>query len=389
MANFILDERASALLQPVLPQLEAAAKVLPSGPAIRVSLGAVDGFGAAFGQQWVLSDRLEGPDLHHPDEVEGAALDRWRRAMATVLEGVALAGLHERFGAQHEAHWWRGVAVALVERAAPSLGVGAAAYLTALVTGDLSGRGAALLFADGDPLERIEAWVETAPTAPVLRDTVVYALRPEGTRAQLPVVALPPPRTAPFRLEGWSFARVMAHGCGGLLAQPNVAGPDVVGARPAVVVAVETAELALVRPVVVGGWDLASVAIPGGILGARGVGFRFYADGQVEILFADAFVGPLHAIELAKTMGHSGMTGGRWSLLGAGHMRFGSIREVPITMHQRDGSQAMPQVGFGVSEWVAAMANSEWSFAMEGGELHLTGRVMDMAVRLRMRPESG
>lgn len=390
MAHLQLDPNAATLLTPVLQLLQEAADGMAGSFTLQVGLGHVDGFSAFEGDVWLLSEGLAGPEMHHPSEIEGLELDRWRRAMASVLEGIAWQHLiHELSVPRDRDGWWCGAAVALADEAAPSLGLAASAHVQTLVTGDLAGRGASILFADVDVMERAAQWAKEPPTPETLLGALAYALRPEGPRARLPLaVALPDPVSPPYTVDGWHFERLRTDRPG-LLSISGVAGPSVIGSTPALVVACEQAEITLVDPTILGGWDLASCAIPSTILGARGVTMRFYRNGALQILFADAFVGPLAAIEIARTMGHSGMTSGSWTLTGADSMAFGAIRDVPITMHQRDGSQAIPQVGFGVTEWIAALAHTAWTVRLEGDDLHMSGRLMDMPVRLRLRPEAG
>ena len=141
-------------------------------------------------------------------------------------------------------------------------------------------------------------------------------------------------------------------------------------------------------PDFVGRWDLKSTEIPGQILGARGVTFRFYASGRVDLIFADGFVGPVAMIEVARSMGHSGVSSSSWTMMGPSALKFGEFSRAPITMHERDGRHAFPQVGLGVSEWVSAMSGTVWHFTRQGDQLRLQGDLMGMQVSLRLMPEA-
>ncbi|TNE86730.1 MAG: hypothetical protein EP330_20720 [Deltaproteobacteria bacterium] len=264
--------------------------------------------------------------------------------------------------------------MAAADAVAPFLELGLSARRDALAAGSLRGRHAALLFADA-PLDQARRWLDMIEGAEV-RAALARALADPDLRP------LPDPIALPLDLPAWCFARVRADRPGRLADLGLAVGPE-----PAWVAVFEDRRLELAPVGVEGRWDLASTDVPGNILGARGVTMRFYASGRVDLLFADAFVGPLAALEIARQMGHSGMTSGTWQAVGPSRIRFGRFGAAPITMHQRDGSQAMPQVGFGVTEWVAALEGSEWRVERGESELVLDGRLMDMPVRLRLVPE--
>ncbi len=126
MTRFTPDESASALLAPLGERLAAAAARLPPGPPLAITVGEVEGFYSLQGDRLVLSEALAGPALHHPAEDNGPLppLDRWRRALGCVLEGLALAGLAAEADRPPGEQWfWRGAAIDAADRAAPELGL--------------------------------------------------------------------------------------------------------------------------------------------------------------------------------------------------------------------------------------------------------------------------
>lgn len=372
MNGLVLDARVEQLLAPVRQPLATALEALPGSP-LHVTIGSIDGFGGWQAGRWVLDSRLEGPAVLHPEEPSSAPLDRWKRAMASVLEGVAWADL-ARHGFPTSPGWWEGAVIAMADAAAPYLGLLHSARVEGARRASIGGRGAALLFGTGARDQAI-AWRDGVGPVEVVA-SLRAGLRQSGLTVRAPVRLLPcmaaagevvPVRAErPGRLDGW---------------------PLEVGEEARLWAWFEDASLTLAPVPIEGAWDLVSTEVQGQILGARGVTFRFKPGGRVDLVFADAFVGPLAALEMARQMGHSGLSVGRWEAVGPSRIRFGAFRGGPITMHQRDGSRAMPQVGFGVTEWVTAMEGTEWTVSETSTGRVLSGSLMEMAVQLRLVPE--
>jgi hypothetical protein len=372
MSALKLDDRAEALLATVLQPLDEALRAMPGG-VLQVSVGPTKDFGGWDGDVWVLDERLEGPAMHHPSEPDAHPLDRWRRAMGCVLEGVAWSQLAAQ-GLPRTPGWWQGAAVAMADEAAPYLGLLQSARVGAVERGSVAGRGAALLFGRNADQQAL-AWSRELRQAEVLS-------RLEAGLSASGLAIDGDPRPLPCHAAAFELCRIVATRQGVLA---EVDWP--VGKEPVAWVSLTPAELSLRAAAVEGRWDLASTEVGGQILGARGVTLRFYRNGRADLLFADAFVGPLEALELARQMGHSGMSSGTWQALGPGRIRFGAFSASPISMHQRDGSGVMPQVGFGVTEWVAAIARTEWAINKRGSGLLLEGELMGMRVQMRLVPE--
>jgi hypothetical protein len=145
------------------------------------------------------------------------------------------------------------------------------------------------------------------------------------------------------------------------------------------------AELSLEPGGPVGEWDLASAAGFGQFFGGRGVQYLFAADGRMEVTLADSFVGTVDAVEVAKTVGTSGIVTGRWEVAGEGQLRIRGLNPSMLTLHGREaGGFAVPAQGFGPSQWLPAMCVEPWSWSRQDGRLVMKGRMFGAPVEVRL-----
>jgi hypothetical protein len=131
-----------------------------------------------------------------------------------------------------------------------------------------------------------------------------------------------------------------------------------------------------------GTWEVASAEGFGQVMGARGVGFTF-----LEIVLADAFVGPLAAVAMAEQVGTSGVCSGRWAVAGPRSLRFSAIATESLTLHGRTRDRFLvPARGFGLGEWLHALADAPWSWqVVQADRLVLRGRMLGGEVEVRLR----
>ena len=61
------------------------------------------------------------------------------------------------------------------------------------------------------------------------------------------------------------------------------------------------------------------------MFGVRGISFELAPSGGLQIVMADAFAGPLDALEVAEQVGTSGVVTGRWRVAGPFAIRFARI----------------------------------------------------------------
>ena len=135
-----LDDRTRALLAPVAPLIAYGVENLPEVPALRIRVGSCAGICALEGTELILSEGLEGPATHHPDEPTSSLppLDRWRRAAGCVLEAVATVGFAAHVHREPREDWrWRGAAIHIVDTIAPDLNLAGPDIALAVSTGDL------------------------------------------------------------------------------------------------------------------------------------------------------------------------------------------------------------------------------------------------------------
>ncbi len=406
MDRLDLDLRSRVALGPVLAEIQRGMEHLPDVSPLKVRMGDVPGLYRLHGDELTLSAGFEGPDVVHPAEPESPLppLDRWRRAAATVLEATALRGLSQLVQQPPGTDWrWIGAAVYAADQVAPELGIAANDLAQAVETGD-PGRfpragvavGKAWAAQGHDPISRsrdllddgvlsatewlgIGRWIlEKAPA------TLPVPLR-RVPAVDIPVVL------APWR---WVPLDIPAHSRGG---QVGVTGDGEVAERYAVAGKVHRTLAASAAggctltaepggPV--GDWSVASAEGFGQVMGARGVDFRFQASGRLEVILADAFVGPLAAVGVAGQVGTSGVADGRWSVAGPQQLRFEGIVPQGLTMHGRTRDRFMvPANGFGMGEWLQAMCDEPWGWGVQGDRLILRGRIGGAGVEVRLRKE--
>ena len=404
MSRYTTDEAAAALLAPVAIRLSEAAERLPPGPRVSVTVGEVRGFYALSGDRLTLSSGLVGPDVYHPTEADDLlALDRWRRAVGSVLEGIALAALAASAGREAGPEWfWVGAAVDAADRAAPELGLAAPALaraVSACEPGRWPRSGVAVMRAwrslGVDPWERTLALIGSELGSDLGSDEWLRlgaevldpAARPAG-------IAAAPDGIVPATLGPWAWRRVVVDGgrTGGRL---HLAGgacePEWIEAgeqRRVMIAAVEVGEVRIVGGGPGGPWVMASGQGFGQMMGARGVEFTFRRSGALEILLADAFVGPLPALEVAERMGTSGVINGRWAVAGPSEVRLFGLVPMGLTVHGREEMPfAVPAPGAGLESYLKELEGSAWRWALEGGRLILRGESFGPTVELRFRRE--
>jgi hypothetical protein len=124
----------------------------------------------------------------------------------------------------------------------------------------------------------------------------------------------------------------------------------------------------------------------GQVMGARGIRFTFNADGRLELVLADAFVGPLAAVAMAEQVGTSGVCDGRWRVAGEHRLRFDGIETRSLTLHSRTRDRfMMPARGFGLGEWLMALRDDVWTWQPAQDRLVLRGKMMGGEVEVRLR----
>jgi hypothetical protein len=408
------DDAAAALLEPVLPVLTRGLALLPDAPPLRVraALSPGSAFYDLSGDEVALSSELFGSELHHPAEPSAPLppLDRWRRAAASVLEAASLRELSRRTGLPPDPGDWRwaGAAIWAAHSIAPDIQLGDPDLALAVETGSPGEHpraGFAVMCAwasEGvDPIKRARYLLEGGViSAPEWSRVGRWALSAEGGLAALPIpVARVPDADVPLTLPAWSWRplRIGAHRRGGFV---RLKGDGVVdepwaaaGAelRTLAAAASTPCELAPEPGGPLGDWDVASAEGFGQIMGARGIRFGFRADGRLELVLADAFVGPLAAVAMAEQVGTSGVCSGAWRVDGPRRLRFAEIETASLTLHGRSRDRfLLPAGAFGLAEWLAAMQEHAWSWQVvtrpgERERLVMRGRMMGGEVEIRLR----
>ncbi|MCB9742776.1 MAG: hypothetical protein H6741_11940 [Alphaproteobacteria bacterium] len=391
-----------ALLAPTRVVLDAAAPRLPEGPELEVVLGEVEGFARREAGTLTLSRALAGPALHHPAEAgPHPPVDRWRRALGCVLEGLADASLEAALGAPPAPAWLRaGAAIALADRAAPELQLAAPDLALALSSGDLGQHPRAgvapvlLLLRESPDLLTLLRDLAEAPLSPERWLALgAQAFHPDSPLlARLPFSpARPPARATPGALPPWSWTPLrLEHPRGGALALQGpgaVDRPWVLGGSPERALAAAcgaplTLELGPGAPV--GRWALGSVSGLGPVMGARGVELELRADGRLELVLADSFVGPAEALAIAERYGTSGTAMGRWRISAPARLRMQDIVTLGLTMHSTDG-MVVPADATSQG-WIQQLQSTDFSWARRAEQLILRGRMMGQDVELRLRP---
>ena len=177
-------------------------------------------------------------------------------------------------------------------------------------------------------------------------DVGAWVMSTQGPGSQLPVMVRPwAARVPPMSLGPWSWGTVAvaAGRPGGRLAltgegyidEPWVRGGQ---AHRAFVSTVDGPAVAVLEPGgPVGSWELVSAQGFGQVFGARGVRFDFATDGGLNVVLADAFVGPLAALEIAEEVGTSGVAQAGWSVTGRMQLTFEGVAATSMTLHDRTG----------------------------------------------------
>lgn len=406
MVRIHADERATALLAPVRASLDRGLGLLPDGPPLILTVAPVEGFSRQVPGGIELSDALERARIHHPDEPPGPLppLDRWRRAAACVLEGAATNELARRTGLQPGDDWrWVGAAIHAADVVAPELGLALPDLATAITTGcpgDHPRAGIAVMRAwqhEGtDPIQQVRYLLEGGViSGPEWLRLGRWVLSPSGARAQLPVaVERVAPIDIPAQLRPWSWAPVAvpAHPRGGRIrieGEGAIEEPWASGGQPLSTLAGALQAGARLLPDPggpLGAWEVASAEGFGQVMGARGIVFMFRPDGRLELVLADAFVGPLAAVAMADEVGTSGTCTGRWRVAGNHLVRFSEIETRSLTMHGHRDRFLMPARGFGLGEWLSALSEDVWSWQRTGdARLILRGRMLGGQVEVRLK----
>ncbi len=332
----------------------------------------------------------------------GAALDRWRRGTAIVLEAALAAARRAAPGAPP----WAVAAVAArrLDVAVPELGLARADVRLARRTGDLArwpraGHGLlAAVGAAGADVDALSAdLLAGTMSMRALGEAAVALFGPAGARlarggevrAAVDVPAqLPPWQLAPVEVP--SHARgghVSARGPGGIAPAWAPAGKVL---RAVAVSGPASLRLEPDCGGPVGTWWLRSAEGFGRILGARGLCFTFHASGRLDLVLADAFVGGLEALEVAARLGTSGTSSGRWTVAGPRRLALHDLEPGAATLHGRDAdgaSFALPAGDTGLAAGLRAMSDSAWTWTTDGAVLWLRGRLWGSEVALRLVAE--
>ncbi len=402
-----LDDRAQTLLQPVLAVLHHGLSLLPASDKLQVRVGSVDrDYWRLVDGTLVLSAWLEGPELTHPSEGDLVPpLDRWRRAAGSVLEAACTLELARRAHRSPDTDWrWAGAAVHAADRVAPDLGLAAPELALALNTGDLGAHpraGVAAMRAwearDTDPMEQVRYLVSDGViSGPEWASLGEWVFSSAGVAAQLPVVVRRlAPSDVPTTLPPWSWQPLLvpAHRRGGRLqvdgggAVCDTWAPADSEHRTMAGAAGSTTTISPRPGGPVGSWEVASAEGFGQVMGARGVSFLFAADGGLQIVLADAAVGPLAAMAVAEQVGTSGVCSARWAVAGRQLLSFDGVRTESLTMHGRSRDRFMvPASGFGIAEWLEALGDSDWGWQhMPPDRLVMRGQMMGGQIEVRLR----
>ena len=412
MVRWTPDDRAERLLRPVRALIDHVGTLFPDAPPLRIEVGPIpDGATwAATPGGVLLSDALE-VGVHAPgDQGVPFGLDRWRRAAAGVLEAAATRELARRTGQVPGADWrWVGAAIHAADAAAPELGLALPDLAAALRTGapgDHPRAGVAVLrawkAAGLDPIRQLAevlagGVVSGAEWAKVGR----WVLAPAGLAAQLPGpvdrvgevelgpdgLALPAWSWRPFRRAADARgAQLRLEGEGTIEPAWAPAGESL---RGLIAAAASPARVTPGPGAPIGDWEVASAEGGGQVVGVRGVRFTFRRDGRLEVVLADAFVGPLAALAMAEEVGTSGICAGTWRVAGQRWLRFDGVDARALTLHGRSrGGFLMPAGGFGLAEWLGGLSEAPWAW-QEGpaDRLVLRGALRGVAVEVRLRRE--
>jgi hypothetical protein len=391
-------------LAPVWGVLDAGLSRLPPGPSLNVGFGPANGFATLDGDRLLLSERLAGPDVYHPGE-EHVLLDRWRRGAACILEAVAMLSLAHTLKRPPCPNWkWVGAAIYLADAVAPDLGLAKASLAIAIRTGNPGSHPRAGLAvyraweaAEEDVWQRIhyvlEGGIVSAAEWLEIGAWVYDYGRGAPSLFSMPVDR-PGYADVPLKLRPWAWQSIAvpAHPRGGLIVVEGdgaVQDPWGVAEQPLRTLAASAdggCALNAQSGGPVGSWQVSSVQGFGQIMGSRGVDFHFNASGRLQIVLADAFVGPLAVLAMAEQVGTSGTVSGRWVVGGAKQLGFKDVKSTAVTMHGRDMDPfAMPASGFGLSEWIGALTQSLWWWEVKGPRMFMRGELMGEMIEIRFK----
>ncbi|MFK7928253.1 MAG: hypothetical protein AB8H79_08685 [Myxococcota bacterium] len=400
-----LSPAVADLLAPVVQLLERGLSALPEGPVVRIESGLVEGFSEWRDGVLVLSDALMGPQMNHPDEpATGLALDRWRRALAVVLEGVATRALEAQIERPADRRDWRwvGWAAECVDAALPELQLGLGDLLRAarLASPGVDPRQGLAVFravrVEGeDPTALARRWLtEDGPSQARWLELGRWVLG-AGLAAQVGVpVDLATPVDVPVTLQPWSWMpiEVPAHPRGGWVRSEGSAVIEQSWARGSQILrtlAACTGGVGALSPVSVGpigSWRQVSARGWGQMFGIRGMTWTFHGDGRLEMVLADSAAGPVEASAMADGTGTSGIAPGRWAIAGERRLTLSGLDTSRLTLHGK-GSEPFVLPAGGLSQVLQAMQGGVWRWRHEGVELYLTGPLMGGEVELRFRPQ--
>jgi len=119
------------------------------------------------------------------------------------------------------------------------------------------------------------------------------------------------------------------------------------------------------------------------MMGARGVELDLHADGRLELILADSFVGPAEAIDIAARYGTSGTAAGRWRVTGEQRLILRDITTFGLTMHSVDGMVVPADASS--QGWIQQLQADDFGWSLRDDRLTLRGRMMGQAVELRLR----
>lgn len=382
----------ASLLDPVAVVLREGAATL--GVEVpHAEFGDVPDFWAVQGDAVVLDRRLLGPDVFHPSERQDWPIDRWRRAAVSLLEAAVWRTLPESV-----APWLRlGLAIDRVDAACPALGVADGDILSAI-------EGADWLRQPRGGVVAARMWRRQGIAPPIdVRDPAVWLaigrwlFDAQGARAGLQVSAkLPPAYDVPTQLTPWSWRRlaIPAHPRGGQVAVVGAAAVEpgwAVADAPyeGLAAAIGEARLIPAPGGPIGRWILRTAEGFAQVFGARGMLYAFTTGGQLRLEFADAFIGPLSALEESERVGTSGTALGRWAVSGANEFRLSRIDSSSLITHGRKSrDMALPVGEYGMGAILTAMQEQPWRWEVSNDSLRLYGRVMGRSVEMRFLAEA-
>ena len=415
----------SELAHAVSPALDPALDRLSLRPGVLPAL--VAGPATPSAAELPLDPTLLGPALRTPEDEAWAesapagaaplALDRFRRTIGLILEGVALRGLAEAAGeplSRVSAHWWaRGRAALAVHRADPMLGWLWPEAVDLLRTPERSllhaPRRAAWLFhwAEGEGLDwsagepplsnvhwqRFGAWLRDPSRGPRSQSPLPLPA-PRGAEPCGAEVELEPLSHRALRFEaGPPGMRIQGDAlpapvllAGGenrtVLLSSLRGGPSSLNQAPA-------------GPV--GNWMVESGSGAGRLFAAEGLDLSLDADGSAELVADNAFAGPVNddSLKLARQFGATGSGSGSWRVLEVhdegGVLELHELSLDDVTVHPRmTRAFSLPGKSWlePVQRAMKLLSQTPLRFRTVGDKLHLEGEVNGLAVTLNLRRES-